>query len=30
MVREGEQQIKEGKFSSITSDDELKNFLDRL
>ena len=30
MVREGERQIKEGKFTSITSDDELKNFLDRL
>ena len=30
MVREGERQIKEGKFTSITNDDELKNFLDRL
>jgi len=30
VVRKGEQQIKEGKFTRITSDEELKNFLDSL
>jgi len=30
MVKKGEQQIKEGKFTTITSDEELENFLDRL
>ena len=30
MVRKGERQIKEGKFTRITTDDELKNFLENL
>jgi len=30
MVKKGEQQIKEGKFITITNDEELDNFLDRL
>ena len=30
MVREGEQQIKEGKFTRISSDEELKDFFDNL
>jgi len=30
MVREGERQIKEGKVTTIASNDELKNFLDSL
>lgn len=30
MVREGENQINEGKFTRITTDDELNNFLDSL
>ena len=30
MVREGERQIKEGKFTRIASNGELRNFLDNL
>jgi len=30
LVKKGEQQIKEGKFTRITSDEELKNFFDSL
>ncbi|GHT65817.1 hypothetical protein AGMMS50239_26310 [Bacteroidia bacterium] len=30
LVREGERQIKEGKFTRITSDEEFKNFFDSL